>query len=210
MQLIGMFDSPFVRRVAVSMMILGVPFEHVNRSVGKDFEWIRRYNPLGRAPTLITDDGEFLIESGAILDFVDELVGPQRALLPAFAEARRHALRLMAIATGAAEKGILQIFEQVFRPAEKRHEPWLARCRTQMHSALAELERASAARASEAWLVGEAMTQADITTVCAFDFTSDVFAYGAALYPSLARLSARCAAREEFASTRTAFHAPKT
>jgi glutathione S-transferase len=105
MQLIGMFDSPFVRRVAVSMMILGVPFEHVNRSVGKDFEWIRRYNPLGRAPTLITDDGEFLIESGAILDFVDELVGPQRALLPAFAEARRHALRLMAIATGSSGEG---------------------------------------------------------------------------------------------------------
>jgi len=62
MILIGMFDSPFVRRVAVSMHLLDLPFEHRNWSVGKDFDQIRRYNPLGRVPTLVLDDGESLIE----------------------------------------------------------------------------------------------------------------------------------------------------
>ena len=82
MILIGMFDSPFVRRVAVSMTTLDMVFEHRNWSVGKDFEAIRRYNPLGRVPTVVLDDGEVLIDSGAVLDYLDDRVGPERALLP--------------------------------------------------------------------------------------------------------------------------------
>ena len=208
MLLIGMFDSPFVRRVAVSMTILGMPFEHANWSVGKDFERIRQYNPLGRVPTLVTDEGDALMESAAILDYLDDLVGPERALLPPAGRARRNALRLMAIATGAAEKGVLQIYEEVFRPSEKRHEPWLSRCRTQMHAGLAELERASAARVNDEWLLGDALTQADITVVCVSDFLSDALKFSASLYPSLGKLSARCAERAEFAATRTPLNAP--
>ena len=62
MILIGMFDSPFVRRVAVSMQLVGKTFEHRNWSVGKDFERIREHNPVGRVPTLVLDDGEALPE----------------------------------------------------------------------------------------------------------------------------------------------------
>ena len=207
--LIGMFDSPFVRRVAVTLKVLELTFEHANWSVGKDFERIRDYNPLGRVPTVVTDAGDPLIESGAILDYLDELAGAERALLPRSGQARRTALRLIAIATGAAEKGVLQVYETVFRPAEKRHKPWLARCRTQMHAALDELEHASAARANEPWLLGSAITQADITVVCAFDFLSDAFEFESTLYPSLGVLAARCAQRAEFAATRSRFHAPK-
>ena len=78
MILIGMFDSPFVRRVAVSMHLLGIAFEHRNWSVGKDFELIRQFNPLGRVPILVQPDGETLIESAAILDLLDEYAGPER------------------------------------------------------------------------------------------------------------------------------------
>jgi glutathione S-transferase len=108
--LIGMFDSPFVRRVAVSMKLLGVPFDHRNWSVGKDFELIRQFNPLGRVPTLVQADGSTLIESGAILDFLDDSVGAERALLPRAGEARHEALRIIAIATGAADKGVIQVY----------------------------------------------------------------------------------------------------
>ena len=107
MILIGMFDSPFVRRVAVTLNLLEIPYEHRNWSVGKDFELIRRYNPLGRVPTLVLDDGEPLIESAAILDCLDDLVGPERALLPLTGAPRRAALRVMAVATGAADGGEL-------------------------------------------------------------------------------------------------------
>ena len=71
MLLIGMLDSPFVRRVAITLQRLGLAYEHGNWSVGRDAERIRRYNPLLRVPTLVLDDGEVLVESAAILDHLE-------------------------------------------------------------------------------------------------------------------------------------------
>jgi glutathione S-transferase len=204
-----MFDSPFVRRVAVSMNLLGIAFEHRNWSVGKDFELIRQFNPLGRVPTLVQSDGEALIESTAILDFLDECAGADRALLPRSGKDRREALRILAIATGAAEKGVTQVYETVFRPPEKRYRPWLERCNTQMHAALAELNRLSQARPGE-WLIGNRMTQADITTACVYTFLVDALAINraAVAYPGLAAISQRCEALAEFRSVKAEFFPP--
>src|ERR1700759_1652074 len=98
MLLIGMLDSPFVRRVAVSMQLLGMPYEHGNWSIGRDFERIRQFSPLGRVPSLVLDDGEVLTESASILDYLDDTAGPSRALLPRSGQPRRLALRLMSFA----------------------------------------------------------------------------------------------------------------
>ena len=154
MLLIGMFDSPFVRRVAITLKLLELPFEHANWSIGRDFDRVREYNPLGRVPTLVTDDGESLMESAAILDYLDELAGPERALLPSSGPDRRRALNLMAMATGAAEKGVLQVYERVFRPEDKRHAPWVDRCRVQMSGSLAAIDRYLGERGVSQWLVG--------------------------------------------------------
>jgi glutathione S-transferase len=207
--LIGMLDSPFVRRVAVSMNLLGVTFEHRNWSVGKDFELIRQFNPLGRVPTLVQPDGEALIESNAILDFLDECAGPERALMPRSGIDRREALRIVAVATGAAEKGVTQVYETVFRPPEKRHQPWVERCHTQMHAGLAELDRVSQAGAGE-WLVGNRMTQADITAACVYTFLVDALAINraAVVYPGLAAIAGRCEALPEFRSVKAEWFPP--
>jgi glutathione S-transferase len=211
MLLIGMYDSPYVRRVAISMKLCEIAFEHGDWSVGADFEKIRRYNPLVRVPTLVLDDGEVLLDSATLLDYLDELVGPRRALLPRVGRERRTALKLIAAAAGAADKAREQVYERAFRPPEKRHEPWLARCRTQMHGALSELENHAAERGSGRWLVGERMTQADITTVCAFTFLSEALnlSASAAPYSALRALAARCEALPEFQSTKAAFFAPQ-
>ena len=210
MLLIGMFDSPFVRRVAITMKLLEMPFEHGNWSIGKDFERIRNYNPLGRVPTLVTNDGEKLMESGAILDYLDELAGPERALLPSAGAERRQALNLMAMATGAAEKGILQIYERVFRPEARRHQPWVDRCRLQMSSSLAAIDRFMGERGGAQWLVGKRMTQADITAVCVFTFLNDALRVAAdeVMFQSLALLAARCEAMPAFQETRVPFFIP--
>jgi glutathione S-transferase len=209
MILIGMFDSPFVRRVAASFNLLQIPFEHRNWSVGKDFELIRQFNPLGRVPALVLPDGESLIDSSAILDFLDETVGPERALLPASGDARREALRIIAIAVGAAEKGVLQLYEGAFRPEDKRHEPWLERCRNQMHGALAELDRIAQRRTGD-WMIGDRLTQADVTAACVFTFLCDALDVGNSwvVYPALASLSARCEAMPAFREVRARFEAP--
>ncbi len=212
MLLIGMYDSPYVRRVAVSLKLCGIAFEHGDWSIGRDFERIRPYNPLVRVPTLVLDDGEVLLDSAALLDYLDELVGPQRALLPRVGRERRTALRLMALAAGAADKAREQVYERAFRPPERRHEPWLARCRTQMHGALSEIERHASERGVGRWLVGERLTQADITVVCAFTFLTDALALSpqSAPYPALRALAARCEALPEFQSTRAEFNVPQS
>lgn len=209
MILIGMFDSPFVRRVAVSLNLLELRFEHRNWSVGNDFELIRQFNPLARVPVLVQPDGETLIDSGAILDFLDESVGAERALLPRSGKERRDALRIVALALGAAEKGLLQLYETVFRPEQKRHEPWIDRCRNQMHGALAELERMSQTLAGE-WMIGGRLTQADITTTCVFTFLRDALDLGHSevMYPGMSALSARCEALAAFREVRARFHPP--
>jgi glutathione S-transferase len=212
MLLIGMFDSPFVRRVAITMKLLELPFEHANWSVGRDFDRIREYNPLGRVPTLVTGDGEKLIESAAILDYLDERAGPERALLPRSGPDRRQALRLMALATGAADKGAIQVYERVFRPEDKRHQPWTDRCRLQMSGSLAAIDRYLGERGVSQWLVGKRMTQADITTVCAFTFLNDALrvASDAVMFQSLAMLAARCESLPVFQETRVPFLVPNS
>ncbi|HEY6452588.1 MAG TPA: glutathione S-transferase N-terminal domain-containing protein [Steroidobacteraceae bacterium] len=211
MLLIGMYDSPYVRRVAISMQMCGIAFQHAGWSVGADFERIRQYNPLGRVPTLVLDDGEVLFDSAVLLEYLDELVGPQSALLPRVGRERRSALKLMAAAVGVADKAREQVYERAFRPPERRHEPWLARCRTQMHGALSELERHAGERGAGRWLVGERLTQADITVVCAFTFALEALTLSnhTAPYPALRALAARCEALPEFQATRLEFVAPQ-
>jgi glutathione S-transferase len=211
MILIGMFDSPFVRRVAVSMNLLGMPFEHRNWSVGKDFELIRQFNPLGRVPALVQPDGDTLVESAAILDFLDEMAGPEQALLPRSGEPRREALRIIAIAVGGAEKGVLQVYESAFRPPEKRYRPWVERCHTQTHAALAELDRLCQVRGGE-WLIGNRISQADITATCVYSFLSEALDINrdTVMYPALSAVADRCESMPEFRSVKADWFAPSS
>src|SRR3569832_188176 len=93
MKLVGMFDSPYVRRVAISMRLLDLPFEHLNWSIGKDQDRVKQLNPLGQVPILVLDDGEALVDSATILDYLDDRVGAERALVPRSAAPRRCAIR---------------------------------------------------------------------------------------------------------------------
>jgi glutathione S-transferase len=106
MILIGQYDSPFVRRVAIALKLYGMAFEHRPWSVFGDTEKIAEYSPIARVPVLILDDGEVLTESFAILDALDDLAGRERALIPASGPARRHALQVCAQACGLADKAV--------------------------------------------------------------------------------------------------------
>src|SRR6185295_13170908 len=155
MILVGQYDSPFVRRVAISLRVLGFMYEHDTRSVFGDFDSMRTTNPLGRIPSLVLEDGEVLIDSAAILDWLDQKVGPARALLPASGPARQHALRLIALATGVVDKFGAAAYERIIRPTAYRWPEWIARCRTQGQGALAAL-------AAKPWPATAALDQAAI------------------------------------------------
>lgn len=144
LNLIGHYDSPFVRRVGISLHILGMPFERLLLSVFSNADALRAYNPVGRVPALVLDDGEVLVESAAILDYLDDAAGPERALMPTRGVERRKAQQLMAFATAASDKAIAVVYEHR-RSAANIDEGWVARCRGQLERALSEIERRLAA-----------------------------------------------------------------
>jgi glutathione S-transferase len=196
MILVGQYDSPFVRRVAVSLRTLGFAYEHDTRSVFGDFDAMRQINPLGRIPSLALDGGEVLIDSAAILDWIDQEVGPERALVPAGGAQRRRALRLMALATGAIDKIGAATYERVVRPSAFRWPEWIERCRIQGEGAIAAL-------AAEPWLAGARLDQAQITTACMIRYVrmADPEALPPGRHPSLDALSQRCEALPAFQAT---------
>lgn len=129
MRLIGMVDSPYVRRVAVSMRFLGLPFSHDSLSVFSQYDSFAAINPVVKAPTLVTEDGITLLESTLILDYLERLVPPDRSLYPVSAEDFTRGQRLTGLALAACEKTVQMVYEFNLRPAEKRYQPWIDRIR---------------------------------------------------------------------------------
>src|SRR5450759_3834689 len=170
MILIGQYDSSFVRRVAI---------------------------PLRLVPTLVLDGGEALIESAAILDYLDELVGPERAMIAADGPARRHALKICALAIGLGDKAVSLLYERVLR--KEMSKIWVERCEAQISGVLAVLEQERARVATPYWF-GAAIGHADIAVACVLRFTGEAHPalFPAARYPALAAHSAACEALPVF------------
>ncbi|WP_025128145.1 glutathione S-transferase [Pseudomonas sp. PH1b] len=141
MQLIGMLDSPYVRRVAISLKCLKLPFEHHSVSVFSTFEQFQAINPVVKAPTLVCEGGKVLMDSSLIIDYLETLAGGQNSLMPQAAPQRLHELRLIGLALAACEKSVQIVYERKLRPLEKQHGPWLERIGGQLQAAYAELER---------------------------------------------------------------------
>jgi glutathione S-transferase len=201
MVLIGMLDSPFVRRVAVSLKLMGLPFEHRALSVFRTFEQFRAINPVVKAPSFICDDGTVLMDSTLILDYIEATAPAGRRLMPAEVGARVEALRLIGFALAACEKCVQIHYEQTLRPAEKQHAPWMERVTGQANAAFAALEPAAAG--ARAWLQGERFNAADVAVACAWRFGQYYCApeVPAARFPALVAYSKRAEALPEFVST---------
>ncbi len=199
MKLIGMLDSPYVRRVAISLQLLGLRFEHQSLSVFRSFDEFRRINPVVKAPTLVCDDGEVLMDSTLILEYAEALAHP-RTLLPAEPRALQHELRLVGLALAAMEKTVQLVYEDGLRPPEKRHDPWVQRVTGQLRAAYAELEREFERRMPT--LRSAAIGQAGVTIGVAWQFTQQMqpSLADAASFPRLASFSSAAEALPEFAA----------
>ena len=196
MILIGQYDSPFVRRVAIALRLYGMPFEHRPWSTFGDGDKIAPYNPLRRVPTLVLDSGEALIESSAILDYLDDLVGAEKAMMAARGDVRRRQFRISALGSGLADKGVSLLYERVLRKEQLKL--WTERCETQIGGVLAMLEKERAAVKSPYWF-GDAISHADIMVACALRFVGE--AHSALLdarYPALQAHAIRCEALPPF------------
>lgn len=141
MLLIGMLDSPYVRRVAIAGTLLGLEFEHRSISVFRHMDRFRAINPLVKAPSFVAGDGTVLMDSELILTHLEDIAG--KSLRPETGTARTRDLRTTGIALIACEKAI-QIEYERKRPENIRHQPWLDRVRAQLDEALELLDEIAA------------------------------------------------------------------
>jgi glutathione S-transferase len=203
--LIGQYDSPFVRRTAIALNLYGFAYEHRPWSVWANEAELAKVSPLRRVPVLVLDDGEALVDSVSILDYLDERIGPERALYPTAGALRRQALRITALATGVGDKAVSLFYEGLLheQPAAK----WADRCRRQILDTLAMLEAERAARPTPYWF-GSELTHSDIAITCVLRFTREAHrdAFDLAQFRALSEHVVRCESLEVFQAIQQPFH----
>jgi len=196
MRLIGMLDSPYVRRTAISLECLGIRFGHDAVSVFSTFEKFQSINPVVKAPTLVCDNGEVLMDSSLILQYAEATKANGRSLWPKDPAELQHDFRAVGLALAACDKSVQIVYERNLRPPEAQHEPWIARVTGQLLAAYAGLEKELQARAR----AFEVMGQASITAAVAWQFTQSMLAaiVPAEQHAALVALSARMEATPQF------------
>jgi glutathione S-transferase len=184
--------------VAISLRLLELPFEHRAVSVFTTFEQFQRINPVVKAPSLICDDGEVLMDSTLILEYAEALSGPGKSLMPSTIAARQHALRVIGLALAASDKTVQYVYETNLRPVEKQHQPWLDRVRGQLLAAYAGLELEMRREPMSARKTN--ITQAGITSAVVWSFGQMMLPETilAADYPALRAFTAEAERLEAF------------
>ena len=207
MILIGQYDSPFVRRVGIALTLYDLPFSHRPWSTFGDADKLRPYNPLTRVPTLVLDTGEALIESHAILDYLDSLVPAERALFPRAEPARHQALKVASLATGLGDKAVSLFYEK--RMHKEVSEAWVKRCRAQIAAVLTVLEADRASRATDYWF-GDRIGHADIVVATVLRFVAEAHPglISLADFPGLNAHAARLEALPVFQAIKQVFIPP--
>jgi glutathione S-transferase len=197
MRLIGMLDSPYVRRTAVCLAHLKVRFEHEPVSVFSNFEHFRSINPVVKAPTLICDDGTVLMDSTLILQYAEARLAGGRSLWNPDPSQLAHDYRGVGLALAACDKSAQLIYERNLRPPEARFAPWMERVTGQLRAAYAALEQESHVHPR---CYERDDRHASIAAAIAFQFSHSMLAaeLPASSYPGLARLSARMEHSEQF------------
>ena len=201
MMLIGQYDSPFVRRVGIALKTYGVAFEHMPWSTFGDADKIAKYNPLRRVPTLVTDDRTVFMDSAAILSVLDDMVGPERAVLAREGEDGWPLLRLAALAAGVADKGVSLLYERVLR--EAAFPLWVDRCRLQIVETLDLLEAERQVRPTR-YLFDDELSHADVMLTTMIGFVSEALAdeFDWSRWPALGAHAAGCEALPAFREIR--------
>ena len=198
MKLIGMLDSPYVRRVAVSLQMLGLRFEHQSLSVFSTFDQFRQINPVVKAPTLVADDGTVLMDSTLILQYAEAIAMPAARRTPVMPAELLRSQYLLGLALAACDKAVQLVYERMVRPTEKLHQPWFDRVSLQMLAALDTLEAEQKRDPLDAG--SAAMPPAGVMIAVTWHFIQQMLpeVAAAARYPALADYSRQAEARPEF------------
>jgi glutathione S-transferase len=166
MKLIGSFASPFVRKARIVFAEKKIDYNLVLENVWAPDTGIHTFNPLGKVPCLVMDDGEAVFDSRVICEYVDTL-SPVGKLIPASGRERVEVRCWEALADGMLEAGVLVRIEGFQREPEHRSEKWLARQRHKIDHGLVAM---SQGLGNKTWCAGNRFSLADIAVGCALGY----------------------------------------
>ena len=199
MKLVGPYISGFTRRTAITMKLLGIPFEHLDLNAYTDKEEVRRYSPMGKVPALVLDNGESLIDSAGIIDVLQEMVPAEKVLIPPSGAPRLKALQLIGIGLNIYPK-LTALYDESLRPEAYRLQSTFEGFAEQAIIGLTLLEE----QAGDGWYVNDTLSQADIMAVVCYQAAAQFVLpdhVTAKKFPRLAALSERAMKIDAFAST---------
>jgi glutathione S-transferase len=198
LKLIASRTSPYARKVRIALAEKKIECQMIEDSAWNPGNPVHAYNPLGKLPVLILDDGTHLYDSRVIVEYID-LVSPVSRLIPEPARQRIAVKKWEALADGVCDAASAIVIERR-RPANLQSDEWIERQRRKIGEGVAEFARELA---DKAWCYGEAWSLADIATGCALGYLDLRHAEldWRDLYPNLARLADKLGKRASFADT---------
>ena len=198
MKLIGSYTSPYARKVRIALAEKKIEYEFVEESPWAEQTTVPTYNPLGKVPVLVLDDGTTLFDSRVIVEYLDT-VSPVSRLIPEPNRQRIVVKRWEALADGICDAAVAVVLESK-RSARQQNKDWLERQLRKIDLGLKELGNELG---EKLWCNGEAYSLADIATGCALaylDLRHAAIDWRAA-YPNLVKLAEKLAKRPSFAET---------
>ena len=198
MKLIASYTSPYARKVRIALAEKKIEYDFVEESPWAAQTTVPTYNPLGKVPVLVLDDGTTLFDSRVIVEYLDT-VSPVSRLIPEPNRQRIVVKRWEALADGICDAAVAVVLESK-RPARQQNKDWLERQLRKIDLGLKELGNELG---EKVWCNGEAYSLADIATGCALaylDLRHAAIDWRAA-YPNLVKLAEKLAKRPSFAET---------
>ena len=199
MKLFGTPGSPFARKVRIVLEEKGIPYEYVIERGSAPGSRVPQFNPLGKVPTLVLDEGRALYDSPVIVEYLDAL-GSGPKLIPDTFDQRIEVKRWEALGDGIAEATVL-VNHEYREPAEKQRAPaWFERQRAKIDRGLATMEKDLG---SGEFCFGGRFTLADVAAGYALGYLDQALpeVEWRAAHPALLRLAERLAARKSFSAT---------
>ena len=199
MKLFGSPGSPFARKVRIVLEEKRIPHDYVITRGSTPDSPVPRFNPLGKVPTIVLDDGRAIYDSPVIVEYLDALGGAPR-LIPEALDERIEVKRWEALGDGIAEATVAINHEYREPEAKRRDQAWFDKRRLKIDQGLAVMEKDLGAGE---FCFGGRYTLADIAAGYALgylDYALPEVAWRTA-HPALARLAERLASRKSFSAT---------
>lgn len=199
LKLVSSPTSPYARKVRIALAEKKIECEIEQTSPWEGDNPVHAYNPLGKLPVLVLDDGTCLFDSRVIVEYLDS-VSPVSRLIPEPARQRILVRRFEALGDGVCDAAGA-IVQEKRRSARLQSTDWIARQQRKIAAGVAELAHELA---DKTWCNGEAYSLADIATGCALGYLDLRYPEldWRSQYENLARLAERLDKRPTFADTR--------